>query len=328
MNVFPYKTTINSKHLYCCYLTIYSGKILPPFYLGSTSVEKIRQGYHGSISSKKWTKKYQNELKNHPELFKTIILKTTYTRSMSLAIELYIQKKNNVVKSKFFFNESLASKNGMFGRDVSGKNNPGYGKNPFCNRTPEQMIETKQKCSNASKKRKPINPFKDKTKEEMIEIGSKISAKCKGENNSFFGKKHTEKTKEELKKPKSKLAKKNMKNAAVKKMKNMKNTHCKYCCRNGKEQQMIQWHGEKCALNTSNPENKIGHFSINYLECPFCSTKKSMFESLPNHMNSCKFNPNKKKTTCIYCNKTVDNGNYARFHGINCKLNDSFWEEW
>ncbi len=128
MNIFPYKREINKKHDYCCYLTIYSGNLLPPFYLGSSTVDKINNGYHGSVRSKKWQVIYEKELQNNPHLFNTSILKTTATRKMSLAIELFLQKKNGVVKSNFFFNESLAQKDGMFGRDVSGKNNPMHGK--------------------------------------------------------------------------------------------------------------------------------------------------------------------------------------------------------
>jgi hypothetical protein len=37
--------------MYCVYLTIYKGNNLPPFYIGSTSIDKIDGGYHGSVMS-------------------------------------------------------------------------------------------------------------------------------------------------------------------------------------------------------------------------------------------------------------------------------------
>ena len=40
--------------MYCVYLTVYSGNLLPMFYIGSSSVKKIQNGYCGSISSKKY----------------------------------------------------------------------------------------------------------------------------------------------------------------------------------------------------------------------------------------------------------------------------------
>ena len=50
------------------------------------------------------------------------------TKEEALTEEIRLQQMHNVVKSEKYYNESLASVNGMFGRDVSGKNNPNYGK--------------------------------------------------------------------------------------------------------------------------------------------------------------------------------------------------------
>ena len=51
-----------SNTIYCTYLTIYSGNKLPTFYIGSTSVEKIEQGYRGSVSSKRYQSIWEKEL--------------------------------------------------------------------------------------------------------------------------------------------------------------------------------------------------------------------------------------------------------------------------
>lgn len=62
---------------YCTYLTIYSGNKLPPFYIGFSTVDNIKnKNYHGSVSSKDYTDIWNDEIKNNPSAFKTIILTT------------------------------------------------------------------------------------------------------------------------------------------------------------------------------------------------------------------------------------------------------------
>ncbi len=41
-----------------------------------------------------------------------------------------------------------------------------------------------------------------------------------------------------------------------------------------------------------------------------------------------KSGPYKKRIKCVHCGVICDNQNAKRWHGDNCKLNDSFWEEW
>lgn len=106
--------------IYCTYVTFYSGNKLPPFYIGSTSVEKIKLQYHGSVKSRRWKQIYHSELKNNPQLFNTEIINTFTNRQEALADELKLQQLNNVVKSPWFFNESFASVNGFFGSSMSG----------------------------------------------------------------------------------------------------------------------------------------------------------------------------------------------------------------
>lgn len=114
---------------YCVYLVKYIGDLLPKYYIGSTSVEKVLSGkYFGSVRSKKWREIFKSELSNNPKLFTIEILSEHITRTDALERELEIQLINNVVKSDQYMNESFAIKNGMFGRDVSGKLNPMYGK--------------------------------------------------------------------------------------------------------------------------------------------------------------------------------------------------------
>lgn len=115
--------------MYCVYLTTYSGDKLPPYYIGSTTIEKVKSGtYFGTVCSVKWKEIFQQELKNNPQLFSIKILKECKTRKLALIREHAIQRKLDVVKSPDFFNEGMAARNGMFGRDVNGKYNPMYGK--------------------------------------------------------------------------------------------------------------------------------------------------------------------------------------------------------
>jgi hypothetical protein len=113
---------------FCVYLTIYYGTLLPRRYIGSSRIEKIMKGYNGSIKSKKWSKIFSIEQRNNKHLFKTRVLSVHKTRIEATKQELFIQKKYDVVKNEKYINESFASPNGFFGRDVSGKNNPMYSK--------------------------------------------------------------------------------------------------------------------------------------------------------------------------------------------------------
>jgi len=114
--------------MYCVYLIIYSGDKLPKCYIGSTELEKLKNGYRGSVVSKKYKDIFISEIKNNYDKFTYVILESCYERKEALFYELFYHKLFNVVKSSFFYNESYASINGMFGRDVKGILNPMYGK--------------------------------------------------------------------------------------------------------------------------------------------------------------------------------------------------------
>lgn len=113
-------------NLYCTYLTTYHGNKLPQFYIGSTSIKIIRTGYHGSVKSKLYKEIWNSEILNNPHLFKTKIISTHGTRKEALNKEKILQERLNVVKSSMYINQAIATVNGFFGMDVSGKNNPAY----------------------------------------------------------------------------------------------------------------------------------------------------------------------------------------------------------
>ena len=108
---------------FCVYLTMYKGELLPKWYIGSSSVKKIKNNYNGSVSSHKWRNIYYEEQKENKHLFKTRILSTHETRKQALEEELRVQKLHSVRDNNKYFNESYAKVNGYFGRDVSGENN-------------------------------------------------------------------------------------------------------------------------------------------------------------------------------------------------------------
>lgn len=160
--------------MFIVYFTIYSGTKLPPFYIGSTSLEKHLDGYHGSVKSKKYKEIYESELKDHPELFDSLIVEEYETREEALYSERYYQKLYNVVKNKNFFNMSIADVNGCYGMDVYKENNP------FWNRKHSEdtlKAQSEAKIGN-------LNPMYGIKRPEHSKAMSK-------ENNPFFGKTHT-----------------------------------------------------------------------------------------------------------------------------------------
>ena len=155
------------------YLVTYMGDLLPRYYIGSSSKDKVISGnYFGSISSKKWKKIFLQEKKNNKHLFHIEILSEHSSRKEALDEELRLQILNDVVISDNYMNESYAKVNGYFGRDISGYNHPQYGK--------KISDETKEKISNS---------LKGHIETEITR--RKKSESKKGSKNSFFGKKHS-----------------------------------------------------------------------------------------------------------------------------------------
>lgn len=94
--------------IYCTYITFYRGNKLPPFYIGSTFVEKVNNGYHGSVSSREYKPIWKSELKNNLHLFETKILTTHLTRADALEKENYFQVKLNAIRSPMYINKGYA----------------------------------------------------------------------------------------------------------------------------------------------------------------------------------------------------------------------------
>lgn len=111
--------------MFCTYLTIYKGNLLPPFYIGHTTVSKINNGYRGSVSSKRYKKLWIDELQSNPTLFTTKILAIYNTREDALNAEAKLQRMLKCKDNPLYIN--MASADRKFSVEKAGKNNPMYG---------------------------------------------------------------------------------------------------------------------------------------------------------------------------------------------------------
>jgi len=146
--------------MYCVYLTVYTGKLLPMFYIGSSSIEKVKSGYHGSISSKKYKKIYLKEKKENPSFFKTHIISQHNTRCQATDKEYKLQKQLSVAISPLYINECYASKH--FGQRNLGKNNGFYGK-----KHTEQTLQKMRNSRTEETKNKMRKPKSEEHKNNM-----------------------------------------------------------------------------------------------------------------------------------------------------------------
>lgn len=141
---------IYSHQQYVVYHTTYSGDRLPPNYIGSTSIDKIQQGYKGSVKSKEYKSTWNDEIKFNPHLFSVQIISYHDTRQAATYKELQLQKLFNVITNPLFVNKSYATVNGYFGMNTSGKNNGMFGKLPY-NKGKTTSDEIKAKLSASHK---------------------------------------------------------------------------------------------------------------------------------------------------------------------------------
>lgn len=160
---------------YCTYITIYKGNKLPPFYIGSTSIDKItNKNYVGSVKSQKYGELWKYETKENRELFDVKIISLHNTRREAYDNELKIQKQLKVKTNPLYVNLSYAEYGGGFGSEL--------------NRKPK----TKEHCQNISKalKGKPScwigRHHSEETKQKLSQINK--------------GKKHSEESKKKMSK--------------------------------------------------------------------------------------------------------------------------------
>ena len=103
-------------NIYVVYLTEYLGDKLPRFYIGSSTKERVLNGYNGSIKSKKYKDIYKEEQSNNKHLFKTEILYECYDREVAIEIEQKYQILSNCIYRDDYMNLALAG--GKFGLNL------------------------------------------------------------------------------------------------------------------------------------------------------------------------------------------------------------------
>jgi hypothetical protein len=164
---------------------VYRGTLLPPRYIGSSTVQRVLGGYNGSVKSQNFKEVYRREQQVNKHLFKTRILMVFETQIEAVEAELKLQFKHNAVRSERYMNCAYAQPNGFFGKDIRGDNHPFYGR--------EHSVNTKNKISETLKAKydsgELVSPF--------------TSLDSSGSNNGFFGRKHSAESLKKMSKPKS-----------------------------------------------------------------------------------------------------------------------------
>ena len=185
---------------YCVYHTIYSGNLMPPNYIGSSSVDRVlNKNYHGSVKSKKYKAIWKLELKLHPELFTTIIISYHDTRSDAIWKELNIQKIFNVVTDNLFVNMAYAAPNGFFGSSLAGEDHPNFGKYWSDDKKSEQS----EKLKNFYAVEDNLLAHQERVRNRKSRIWTEhdrfdVSLKVLGENNPNYGNHWTEEQKKNV----------------------------------------------------------------------------------------------------------------------------------
>lgn len=225
---------------YCVYVTEYNGTLMPTYYIGSSSTQKIDSGYRGSVKSKKHKSAWISELETNPQLFETALVSVHETRKEALAAELELQLTYRATTNPDFINESYAMVNGFFGRDVSGSRNHMFGK--------KVSDETRAKLSknhhDVSGKNNPMYGRRDVKsmlgRQHSIESRSKMTGprdSLSGKNNPMYGKvgdahpwfgsRHSNESIQKMREPKLKVT-------------------CPHCMKVGGKPAMVRFHFDNC----------------------------------------------------------------------------------
>lgn len=154
--------------MFTVYITTYLGDRMPPFYMGSTSFARLAKGYHGSVSSAKWSGIWKEEIKNNPHLFKTQAIPdaTAETAKEIVAVERDWQKLFDVVNDPDFINEAYANRGFVSTPESQAKAQETKIRTGTLSRQPE----TRAKIGDANRGRK-MPPVKPETKEKLSLAG-------------------------------------------------------------------------------------------------------------------------------------------------------------
>ena len=211
-------------------------------YFGKTTkwftTEDLQKNYHGSgVYWKKHKKKY-GEKDVTMEIYQICSLNES-DEDYVKPIAIKFSEENNIVKSKEWANQKL--EDGFDGGSIAGELHPCYGK-PLSEERCRKMSEERMNIPKTEDHKKKISeakmgiPRPEETKE-------KIANSMIGEKNHFYGKHHTEETKEKLRIPKSE----EYKEASSQNMMMLFPTReCPYCKLVGSGTAMNRYHFDKC----------------------------------------------------------------------------------
>jgi hypothetical protein len=159
--------------MFCTYITIYRGDMMPSLYIGSSSLKKVESGYRGSVSSKEYKQIWLEEQTNNPHLFITKIISIHNSRKQAYEHEKYLHDLFDVINNTSFINKSKANGSGRFGGGFKGKQH-----------TEEHRLYIKEKYIG-----RDTYWLKNKKRPDHSKIMT-------GAQNPMFGKKHNHKTKQ------------------------------------------------------------------------------------------------------------------------------------
>lgn len=103
---------------FCVYLTLYRGGELPPFYIGSTSLKRIINGYCGSVASRKYRKIWKAEIRDNRASFSVKIIAKFSDRLSAYDCERRLQKKLRVISNQMYVNQSYGHRDTAGGWNV------------------------------------------------------------------------------------------------------------------------------------------------------------------------------------------------------------------
>ena len=200
----------------------------------------LQKSYHGSGTY------WRNHLKKHGndvsmEIFQICSLIENEIDFVT-PIAIRFSKENDIVRSNSWANAKI--EDGFEGGSLQGELHPCFGKS--------LSAEHKKSVSDTNKGKPKSEEHKQKLREAATgrilsnETKLKLSITSSGERNGFYGKHHTEETKEKLKYPKSDETKKKLSISAKEKL------ICPHCGLAGGKSAMKRWHFDNCKFKEGN----------------------------------------------------------------------------
>ncbi len=153
--------------MFCTYLTVYKGNKLPPFYIGSTSVDKIHAGYNGSVSSNQYKEVWKSERTKNKNLFKTTIIKEFPTHEEASRHELKLHLALDVMHNPLYANRAIAAKCFYSGAKHSEETKQRMSQSHKGKKKPPRSSEHCRKLSEASKNKTTSEETKKKLSKAM-----------------------------------------------------------------------------------------------------------------------------------------------------------------